>query len=186
MPASHPLLGSIRSWFIAVLVPLASAAVACTSSAGGAKVCTAGSNVMCRCENRQAGTKRCDDDGESFGECRCSGEPAASTASPKSKPGRTEEPPEDPPAKKTPPPTDRSEPPAEEPQSPAESKPTKPATSTCGRLGPCCDAQRKMGITGSADACDRVVDAGDPSACERELEASGTPDDYYDPPAECR
>ncbi len=59
---------------LAVVGPLALLPAGCASKTGatgdtaGVK-CTAGNYVFCRCQNREEGTKLCNEDGKSFGRC---------------------------------------------------------------------------------------------------------------------
>lgn len=178
----------LRSWLVAALVTSCIGAVAaCAPSETSEKVCTPGANVFCRCDDRREGTKRCATDGQSFAECKCTGSEAKSEPATKTWSSNTEDSAED---------TSMSGS-ASKPGTASQNitasdagEPSGPTTSKssfiCTRLQACCDAQRRMGITGSADQCDRSVATGDDHACQNELTLSALPDDFYDPPAECR
>jgi hypothetical protein len=59
---------------VAVLFSLLAACSSSSkSSSDGAKICTPGAYVYCRCENRAEGTKLCHDDGATFDDCKCDG-----------------------------------------------------------------------------------------------------------------
>lgn len=48
---------------------LGALALACSASEPAEKLCTPDANVFCRCEDRAAGTKKCNSDGASFQDC---------------------------------------------------------------------------------------------------------------------
>jgi hypothetical protein len=86
-----------------------------------------------------------------------------------------------------------------EEESPSQNPPPAPAANDagtnadaggvgakCAALRPCCAALRVKGITGSADDCDSVYAANSEYGCYSALLDLSTPDDFYDPPAECR
>lgn len=56
----------------------------------------------------------------------------------------------------------------------------------CGKLDACCKALAKKGITGSANQCTSVVSTKNEFACDTTFQTYKTPDEAYDPPAECQ
>jgi hypothetical protein len=198
----------LRSWIVAALVlPCLAAVAACSGDEKLEKLCTPDANVFCRCDDRTEGTKKCGSDGRSFGECKCTAKAdGATTPKSKSNPSDTasDQSASDTTAKKktSAPSTNRSAdapatgtdatsssnvlPVVEDPAIGADFSSGSASSPTCDKLQLCCDAERRMGITGTADNCDRIVAAKDDHGCQVELTASAIPDDFYDPPAACK
>lgn len=80
----------------------AAAGCASSSKSGGSadRVCTPGNYVFCRCQNREEGTKLCNEDGSGFGKC----EPCETPDNPELPPDPITSPPRDAAADTTPPP----------------------------------------------------------------------------------
>lgn len=67
---------SVRGLALGIGGLFAVLAFACSSASNatsGAKICTAGNFVYCRCADRSEGTKLCHEDGQGFDECKCEG-----------------------------------------------------------------------------------------------------------------